>query len=604
MLNQNNCSAGAKPGEIDVFTFNETITCVGPPAEVELLVTRRCNLKCPHCCAKALEDDLKELTTDQWLSIVEQLADLGCLTIALTGGEPTLRPDLLTIVDRIINLGMPCSIASNGANITEEFAEQLSNYGKEISVHISVDGPRDKHDHFRGVPGAFDTAIGAIRILSKAGVPVKANFMVTTESINWFMETAEIVVEAGASGITVGQLAPVGRSPESAIISYPLWTKFVREVTDKMKQGKIQFNVRGMWHGGWQTYLPLLDRIEDAYHPRLWGKMPEITPECGTCIAGVHTAAIDSEGWLYPCDLMSSFPELRCGNVIEHGVADVWQRSLLLTYLRQIKTDDISPCKSCPIKPICLSGCRSSVYGLTKSLAAPDIRCPLVTKWLERQEKISWPLVPNIANKLYSQFPENASEVGAEQLKIFGVIRKFIRYSLCVLGKHPNPGNTFVIINQMGYLMLKEIAQGLTINQIGTKFAKQYNVEFQRIIRDLVSLLKKLVNFKFLPEENVRNYIAEVDNFFENDESDNLSPLIVKEVGEKYLVYSSRKSQVVLCNYTSLFIMRCIAEGKTFEETIQEMMKSFEINDKEQVVQDVNEFWTKAKEFSIIGGDK
>src|SRR5512135_1252030 len=76
--------------------------------DVEL--TERCNNDCLHCCINLPANDeearQREMTTDQIKQIFQQAADLGCLQVRLSGGEPLLRPDFEELYLFARRLGM------------------------------------------------------------------------------------------------------------------------------------------------------------------------------------------------------------------------------------------------------------------------------------------------------------------------------------------------------------------------------------------------------------------------------------------------------------------------------------------------------------------
>ena len=73
-----------------------------PPVGMLCELTHRCPLQCPYCSNPLeLHKAAEELSTDQWLSVFDQAADLGVLQVHLSGGEPTLRTDLEELVSKL-----------------------------------------------------------------------------------------------------------------------------------------------------------------------------------------------------------------------------------------------------------------------------------------------------------------------------------------------------------------------------------------------------------------------------------------------------------------------------------------------------------------------
>jgi Predicted Fe-S oxidoreductases len=135
--------------------------------------THLCNLRCKHCYqdAQAALDD--ELTTDEARSLIDQLAEAGVVVIAFSGGEPLMRRDFFEIASYARNKGMYIALASNGTLITPQIAARLKETGVYY-VEISIDGKDAfSHDAMRGIHGAFDRSIGALKPVFKRGcIPV------------------------------------------------------------------------------------------------------------------------------------------------------------------------------------------------------------------------------------------------------------------------------------------------------------------------------------------------------------------------------------------------------------------------------------------------
>jgi len=114
------------------------------PLCASLKLTTRCTLRCRHC--PWTEGDVPELTTRQWVDIIDALARRGAMHLTLEGGEPTLRPDLVDLVAAGQRRGMKVTIATNGTRSLEAY--------RPDRYLVSVDGLEDVHDQLRG-PGAF-----------------------------------------------------------------------------------------------------------------------------------------------------------------------------------------------------------------------------------------------------------------------------------------------------------------------------------------------------------------------------------------------------------------------------------------------------------------
>src|SRR5687767_1764643 len=130
-------------------------------------ITLRCDLACRHCGSRAGHARSDELSTEQCLDLVRQMAELGVKEVTLIGGEAYLRDDWTEIVRAIRAHGMQATMTSGGRGITAERAKLAAEAGLQ-SVSISIDGLEATHDRLRGVEGSFRSAFEALKNLRAA----------------------------------------------------------------------------------------------------------------------------------------------------------------------------------------------------------------------------------------------------------------------------------------------------------------------------------------------------------------------------------------------------------------------------------------------------
>ncbi|MCP8321489.1 MAG: radical SAM protein, partial [archaeon] len=75
-------------------------------------VTRACNLKCKHCYENAGKPDKNELNTEEAIRVIDILVDAGVVILAFSGGEPTIRPDILKLIKHASMRGMYVAMAT------------------------------------------------------------------------------------------------------------------------------------------------------------------------------------------------------------------------------------------------------------------------------------------------------------------------------------------------------------------------------------------------------------------------------------------------------------------------------------------------------------
>ena len=141
-------------------------------------ITRKCNLKCVHCYAQAKDRTFEnELSTKEGKKLLDDLAQFGVPVILFSGGEPTIRKDLPELAAYAVEKGMRAVISTNGTLISQKMAQTLKEIGLSY-VGISLDGMEEINDRFRGVKGAYKSALDGIKNCKEAGIKVGLRFTI------------------------------------------------------------------------------------------------------------------------------------------------------------------------------------------------------------------------------------------------------------------------------------------------------------------------------------------------------------------------------------------------------------------------------------------
>ncbi|MDR2490808.1 MAG: radical SAM protein [Spirochaetaceae bacterium] len=148
-------------------------------------ITRRCNLCCSGCYAKANQakaaaSGSSELSTEKWAAIFTEAQSLGVEFILLAGGEPLIRRDVLTAVGGIKNIVFP--VFTNGTLFDDAYIRLFDEHRNVLPV-FSVEGGEAATDLRRG-GGVYNLFIKNIHTLKERGILFGASITVTSENIN------------------------------------------------------------------------------------------------------------------------------------------------------------------------------------------------------------------------------------------------------------------------------------------------------------------------------------------------------------------------------------------------------------------------------------
>jgi MoaA/NifB/PqqE/SkfB family radical SAM enzyme len=147
------------------------------PFQMTLSLTNRCNFRCEYCHIPLQERD--EMTTDEWLAAIDELAAGGMGRASVMGGEPLLRKDCGAIIRRLKSRGVHASMNTNAWLIPARIddVEELD------LVCITLDGPPEVHDKQRH-PGSYARVIEAIDLLKRRGVPMVTMSVITPDGVD------------------------------------------------------------------------------------------------------------------------------------------------------------------------------------------------------------------------------------------------------------------------------------------------------------------------------------------------------------------------------------------------------------------------------------
>jgi MoaA/NifB/PqqE/SkfB family radical SAM enzyme len=143
---------------------------------LDIELTERCNNDCIHCCINVPANDrdaeAKEMTTEQIKTILTEAAQLGCLRVRFTGGEPLLRPDFEELYLFARRLGLKVLIFTNARLITPQLADLLARIPPLVTMEITVYGMHaESYDAVSRVPGSFTQFRRGVDLLLECKIP-------------------------------------------------------------------------------------------------------------------------------------------------------------------------------------------------------------------------------------------------------------------------------------------------------------------------------------------------------------------------------------------------------------------------------------------------
>ncbi len=389
--------------------------------DICLEVTARCLCHCGHCSSRASASGLpNELTLDEIKSIIDQAALLSVCTLprpardlrldevlqilpklpwglleeewreeverrllqlretqrgkpvlALSGGEPLLRPDIRAITTYGKQKGFriilyTAVVTAPGRGVTTEDAEQWATIlDEDDRLAISIEGATaSTHEAMTGVGGHFQMVIDAIELFRRHKIIVTAHCTPTKLNYREIPALVKLAAELGVTEVAFLRLVPQGR----ALDNYPRlkleredFLELQRIITEEWKRGERGSDgVKVRW-GCPIDFRHLLYPIE---------KRP--------CHGGRDTIVVRPDGELHPCPAWKDIKGMSLGNARTDSLGKVWLDSEVLNLFRGLTPDDLhGECSWCPNKAMCGGGCPAQRILANRSRGIKDKRALL-----------------------------------------------------------------------------------------------------------------------------------------------------------------------------------------------------------------------------------
>ncbi|MFW9994657.1 MAG: radical SAM protein, partial [Candidatus Odinarchaeota archaeon] len=173
-------------------------------------ISSKCNLKCKHCRQKPLV----ELPFKKKLDLIDFIAQNTMIhRITLTGGEPTIHPNIWDLCRYLKRYGFQLLMITNGTSLTNEILNNITRY--EIRPVVSLDGTKEIHEGIRG-KDSFEKTLRGIKDLENR----KIGFNINRVIIPGYDQNEQEFVHLLASfknirGISIYRCIPTGKARQS-----------------------------------------------------------------------------------------------------------------------------------------------------------------------------------------------------------------------------------------------------------------------------------------------------------------------------------------------------------------------------------------------------
>ena len=339
--------------------YDEIRYVKGKPADTNRPIvvwncTKSCNLRCAHCYFDAAaRKDRDELTTEQAMAMIDDLASFGAPALLFSGGEPLMRPDLFRLGRYAFSKGLRTVISTNGTLITKDVAKNIKDAGFSY-VGISLDGLEKVNDEFRKSRGAFQKALEGIRNCHACGVRAGLRFTINIHNFRDIPGIFDLLENEGIKRACFYHLVYAGRG--SRMIKEDLAGEESRctmdmifERTMRLGQKNIDTEILTVDNHADGVYLYLRLKKEDKKRADEALRLLKIN---GGNKSGIGIADVDNLGFVHPDQFWRHYS---LGNIKRRRFSDIWsdESDPLLRNLRNRLPLLKGRCGRCRFQDIC-----------------------------------------------------------------------------------------------------------------------------------------------------------------------------------------------------------------------------------------------------------
>ncbi|MBN7575753.1 putative heme d1 biosynthesis radical SAM protein NirJ1 [Clostridium sp. 2-1] len=337
--------------------------------------TKTCNLKCKHCYASS--DNKRydnELTLDESKKFIDDLKDFNVPALLFSGGEPLMKENILELLDYASQRKIRSTISTNGTLLDKDVCKSL----KKINlgyVGVSLDGIGSNHDAFRGVNGAFDSALRGIRNCIEVNQKVGLRFTINKNNYKELEDIFKLIKEEKIPRVCFYHLVYSGRG--SKMVDEDITKEETRQALDLIISKAIEFGPSveiltvDNHADAVYTYLKSLEKFKDKSDNIL-----KLLKTNGGNRSGMAFANVDFFGNVHPDQFTWQHT---FGNVKEEKFGSIWRNSEneILNGLRNRKELLKGRCSSCKWLNVCNGNFRTRAEAVYNDFWAEDPACYL-----------------------------------------------------------------------------------------------------------------------------------------------------------------------------------------------------------------------------------
>jgi radical SAM protein with 4Fe4S-binding SPASM domain len=301
------------------------------PARMDLALTYRCQLNCGKCYTGGSQE-MEELSTEDWIKIYEILWRVGVPQVVFTGGEPTLRDDLVQLVkeaDEFVT-----GLVTNGIKLAE-LAKPLQDASLDY-IQVTIESNDAAiHNKMVGNGNAFEKTVAGIKKALSLNMEVVTNTTLSTTNASTFLDLIKWGKEIGLKHMACNTVICSGRGVKYKT-EEGLSNEALKVLLAKAIEAASALGIELQWYSP-TCYLEL-NPVELGFGMK-------------GCSAAAHNMTVQPDGTVIPCQ---SWPET-VGNILTDEWKNIWNHPIC----KKLRKHEYlaHKCKNCEFLPACGGGC-------------------------------------------------------------------------------------------------------------------------------------------------------------------------------------------------------------------------------------------------------
>lgn len=327
---------------------------VTPPLWLLAELTYKCPLHCVFCYNPLnYAQNPHELTTAQWVDVMQQARKLGAAQLGFSGGEPLQRNDLEALVEEGSRLGYYTNLITSGIGLTEPRIALMKKAGLD-HIQLSFQDSTKEMNDFLSSTKTFDLKMRVAKLIKQYDYPMVLNVVLHRHNLDHVGQIIQMADDMGVEYLELANTQYYGWGLANRAQLLPTREQVTRaEAVVHEYRSKLGNKMR------------ILFVVPDYFETR---------PKA--CMNGWGSVflGIAPDGSALPCHAAKTLPGIVFPNVTQHSLHEIWYDSEAFNKYRG--NDWMKePCRSCPEKEQDFGGCRCQALALTGDAANADPVC-------------------------------------------------------------------------------------------------------------------------------------------------------------------------------------------------------------------------------------